>query len=149
KGLPEGDWGRVGVAVAADGKRVYALISVRPQVETQIKTQIPAPAQGQEKQTGPDRSGLHRSGLYRSDDGGDTWVLANADARLTSRAWYFSGVTIDPQNSDVIYMPNIALYRSEDGGKTVSVVRGAPGGDDYHQLWIDPKNSSSMVLGTD
>ncbi len=46
-------------------------------------------------------------------------------------------------------MPNIALYRSEDGGKTISIVRGAPGGDDYHQLWVDPKNSSHLILGTD
>ena len=46
-------------------------------------------------------------------------------------------------------MPNVALYRSEDGGKTISIVRGAPGGDDYHQLWIDPKDSSRMILGTD
>ena len=118
-GLPEGDWGRVGVDVAPDGKRVYALIQAK------------------------------KAGLYRSDDGGDTWVLENADPRLTSRAWYFSGITIDPQNPDVIYMPNVALYRSEDGGKTISIVRGAPGGDDYHQIWIDPKNSASMVLGTD
>jgi photosystem II stability/assembly factor-like uncharacterized protein len=118
-GLPDGDWGRVGVAAAADGKRVYALISAK------------------------------RGGLYRSDDGGNTWTLANADSRLTSRAWYFSRITIDPNNPEVIYVPNVALYRSEDGGKTISVLRGAPGGDDYHELWIDPKNSSSMVLGTD
>ncbi len=118
-GLPEGDWGRVGVDVAPDGKRVYALIQA------------------------------NKSGLYRSDDGGNTWVLANADPRLTSRAWYFNRIIIDPQNPDVIYIPNVALYRSEDGGKTISVVRGAPGGDDYHELWIDPRNSASMVLGTD
>jgi photosystem II stability/assembly factor-like uncharacterized protein len=118
-GLPEGDWGRVGVDVAPDGKRVYALIQAK------------------------------KAGLYRSDDGGSTWILANADSRLTSRAWYFNGITIDAHNPDVIYMPNVALYRSEDGGKTISIVRGAPGGDDYHQIWIDPKNSASMVLGTD
>lgn len=118
-GLPVGDWGRVGVAVSADGKHVYALIRAE------------------------------QSGLYRSDDGGDTWTLANADPRLISRAWYFNSITIDPNDSDVIYIPNVALYRSEDGGKTISIVRGAPGGDDYHQLWIDPKNSSSMVVGTD
>ena len=123
-GLPEGDWGRVGVDVASDGKRVYALIEVK-KVEAK------------------------KSGLYRSDDGGKTWVLANADPRLTGRAWYFNSVTIDPNHPDVIYMPNVATYRSEDGGKTISVLRGAPGGDDYHQLWIDPKNSNSMVLGTD
>ena len=122
-GLPSGDWGRVGVDVSSDGKRVYALISVPAQTKN--------------------------SGLYRSDDGGDNWALVNADPRLTGRAWYFNRVTIDPQNPDVLYIPNVALYRSEDGGKTVSIVRGAPGGDDYHQLWIDPKNSASMVLGTD
>ncbi len=123
-GLPEGDWGRVGVDVAPDCKRVYTLIEAKT-------------------------NAAQKSGLYRSDDGGKTWELANADPRLTSRAWYFNRITIDPQNRDVIYMPNVALYRSEDGGKTISVVRGAPGGDDYHQLWIDPKNSASMVLATD
>ena len=118
-GLPDGDWGRVGVDVAPDGKRVYALIQAK------------------------------KSGLYRSDDGGNTWVLENADPRLTGRAWYFNSITIDANNPDVIYMPNVALYRSEDGGRTISVVRGAPGGDDYHQIWVDPRNSASMVLGTD
>ncbi len=119
-GLPEGDWGRVGVTVSPDGKRVYALID----------------------------AGRH-SGLYRSDDGGNTWTLANSDARLTSRGWYFMQPTIDPSHPDVVYIPNIALYKSEDGGRTISIVRGAPGGDDYHQIWVDPKDSSHLVLGTD
>jgi photosystem II stability/assembly factor-like uncharacterized protein len=118
-GLPEGDWGRVGVDVAPDGKRVYALIQAK------------------------------KAGLYRSDDGGNTWMLANNDPRLTSRGWYFNSVTIDPNNPDVLYVPNVALYRSEDGGKTISIVRGAPGGDDYHQIWVDPRNSASLLLGTD
>ena len=129
-GLPDGDWGRSGIDVASDGRRVYALI----QAPIQVSMQTP-----------PSK----KTGLYRSDNGGENWALANNDSRLTSRAWYFTGITVDPQNPDVIYMPNIALYRSEDGGKTISIVRGAPGGDDYHRLWIDPKNSSSMVLGTD
>jgi photosystem II stability/assembly factor-like uncharacterized protein len=120
KGLPEGDWGRTAVAVSPNGKRVYALISAS-----------------------------RKPGLYRSDDGGDTWTLQNDDRRLTSRAWYFGNITVDPNNPDVIYVPNVALYRSEDGGKTISIVRGAPGGDDYHQIWVDPKDSSRMILGTD
>ncbi|MGA8492373.1 MAG: hypothetical protein WB711_18240 [Terriglobales bacterium] len=119
-GLPEGDWGRTAVAVSPNGKRVYALISASK-----------------------------KPGLYRSDDGGNTWTVQNEDRRLTSRAWYFGNITVDPNNQDVIYMPNVALYRSEDGGKTISIVRGAPGGDDYHQIWIDPKDSSRMILGTD
>ncbi len=118
-GLPEGTWGRSGVAVSSDGRRVYAVIEAK------------------------------KSGLYVSDDGGDDWRLANSDPRLTSRAWYFSRITVDPRDSDVIYVPNVALMGSDDGGKTVHVVRGAPGGDDYHELWVDPKDSSRLILGVD
>lgn len=107
-GLPDGDWGRSGIDVSTDGRRVYALI------QAPIQASMQAP---QSK----------KAGLYRSDDGGESWTLANNDPRLTSRAWYFTSITIDPQSPDVIYMPNVALYRSEDGGKTVSIVRGAPG----------------------
>jgi photosystem II stability/assembly factor-like uncharacterized protein len=118
-GLPEGRWGRSGVAVSADGRRVYALIAAK------------------------------KAGIYVSDDGGDTWEYRNSDARLTGRDWYFSRITIDPQHPDTFYVPNTALYRSIDAGKTLDVVRGAPGGDDYHELWVDPKNSDRMILGTD
>jgi photosystem II stability/assembly factor-like uncharacterized protein len=119
-GLPEGAWGRTGIAVSADGRRVYATIDC-----------------------------LNHSGLYRSDDGGDSWTLINTDKRLTSRAWYFSALAIDPTDPDVLYIPNVALYRTEDGGKTTQIVRGAPGGDDYHQIWVDPKNANHLVLGVD
>ena len=110
-GLPEGKWGRSGVAVSKDGKRVYALILAR------------------------------RAGLYVSDDGGETWVLRNPDARLTGRDWYFSRITIDPNDPDTLYIPNTAFYRTTDAGKTFTIVRGAPGGDDYHEVWVDPKDS--------
>jgi photosystem II stability/assembly factor-like uncharacterized protein len=118
-GLPDGPWGRSGVAVSSDGQRVYVVIAAA------------------------------KSGLYVSNDGGTNWSLANADPRLTSRAWYFNRVTVDPENADVIYVPNVALMGSRDGGKSVFIVRGAPGGDDYHELWVDPKSSSRMVLGVD
>ena len=119
-GLPAEAWGRTGIAVSADGRRVYATIDCKG-----------------------------HAGLYRSDDGGETWTLANSDRRLTSRAWYFSALAIDPTNPDVLYVPNVALYRTNDGGKSIEIVRGAPGGDDYHQVWIDPKNSDHLVLGVD
>jgi len=118
-GLPDSPWGRTGVAVSADGQRVYALIEAK------------------------------KSGLYVSNDGGVNWTLANSDPRLTSRAWYFSRITVDPGDANTIYMPNVALIVSVDGGKTVSVLRGAPVGDDYHELWVDPKNGAHLVLGTD
>ncbi len=120
-GLPAGEWGRVGVAVArgTHGKRVYAAIDTKD------------------------------AGLYRSDDGGANWIRVNADPRITSRAWYFNCITADPNDPDVLYIPNVALYKLSEGGKTLSIVRGAPGGDDYHQLWIDPADSSHMVLGSD
>jgi photosystem II stability/assembly factor-like uncharacterized protein len=119
-GLPDGQWGRVGVTVAPEGTRVYALIDAGK-----------------------------KSGLYRSDDGGDNWTLSNADPRLTSRSWYFNWLTVDASNPDVVYIPNVALYRTEDGGKTISIVRGAPGGDDYHEIWVDPKNPDHLILGSD
>jgi len=120
-GLPGGEWGRVGVAIArgTGGKRIYAAIDAKD------------------------------AGLYRSDDGGETWSLVNKDSRILSRAWYFNSITADPNDPDILYIPNVALYKLSDGGKTLSIVRGAPGGDDYHQLWIDPANSTHMVLGVD
>jgi photosystem II stability/assembly factor-like uncharacterized protein len=131
-GLPSGPWGRTGVAVSADGKRVYATITVDTKPEQE---------ESDERTKG--------TGLYRSDDGGNTWTLVNTDERLTSRGWYFNSITIDPENPDVLYIPNVALYRTEDGGKTIQIVRGAPGGDDYHQVWVDPKNSNHLMLGVD
>ena len=132
-GLPLTGWTRTGIAVSADGRRVYLTVACGGDAESG---------------SAPGSRDCH-SGLYRSDDGGDTWTLASSDPRLTSRAWYFSALAIDPANPDVLYIPNIALYRTNDGGKTIEVVRGAPGGDDYHQIWVDPKNSNHLVLGVD
>jgi photosystem II stability/assembly factor-like uncharacterized protein len=119
-GLPEGKWGRSGVAVAPGGRRVYAVIDA-----------------------GPD------GGVYRSDDGGDTWSRPGTESRVVSRAWYFCSITVDAKNPDMIYVPNVALYRSTDGAKTFTILKGAPGGDDYHALWIDPQRPGHMVLGSD
>jgi len=121
-GLPAGTWGRVGLATGkSEGiNRVYALID--------------------EKENG---------GLFRSDDGGNTWERMGTDSRIRERSWYFSGITVDPANPDIVYVPNVALYRSADGGKTWTPFKGAPGGDDYHSLWIDPTDSRRMILASD
>jgi photosystem II stability/assembly factor-like uncharacterized protein len=112
--------GRIGVAIAPSmPQRVYAVIDA-PQ-----------------------------GGVYRSDDGGTTWTRASSDPRVWSRGWYFGGVTVEPQNADVVYSININVYRSDDAGKTFVPSKGAPGGDDYHQLWIDPDHPERRILGVD
>ncbi len=88
-------------------------------------------------------------GLYRTDDGGATWQHVSSDPRIFGRGWYFSRVTVDPKNPDIVWVPNVALYRSTDGGRRFEAVKGAPGGDDYHILWIDPQNTKHLILGVD
>jgi photosystem II stability/assembly factor-like uncharacterized protein len=119
KGLPEGPWGKVGVAVApSDSRRIYALIEA------------------------------DKGGLYRSDDGGDTWQLANPGHYLRQRAWYYTTLTVDPRNPDVIWCPQVPMLRSIDGGKTFRKVKGLHHGDN-HDLWIDPTNPRRMIGSND
>ena len=123
-GLPTGKLGRIGLDVPAGqhGKRVYALI---------------------------DAGAGTSSGLYRSDNAGDDWTLVSTEPRILGRGWYFGEVRSDPKNPDLVYVSNVSLYRSMDGGKTFKAIRGAPGGDDYHSLWIDPENPRRMISGVD
>jgi photosystem II stability/assembly factor-like uncharacterized protein len=120
-GLPEEDWGRTGVSVApaSRGQRIYLI------VEAKLK-----------------------GGLYRSDDGGANWKKATEDPRIKG-SWYMSEIFTDPKNPDVVYVPLQNFYRSNDGGHTFTAIKGAPGGDDYHTLWIDPTNSQRIILGVD
>ena len=137
-GLPTWPMGRIGLA--ADNGRVFAIISR---------------AQGHID---------HLQGAFlRSDDGGASWRSIAQDPRLEpgGRSGYFDNVWIDPQNRDVVYVVHTSFYRSIDGGETFEVLKGSPGGDDYHNLWINPKSpcvpigdgkgcvSSEMILGAD
>ena len=88
-------------------------------------------------------------GLYRSDDGGEGWRLANADERLWGRDGDFNEVKVDPSNPDVVYVANVVTWQSLDGGHTFTAFRGAPGGDDYHRLWIDPGDPAVILLAGD
>ncbi|MFC5863031.1 hypothetical protein ACFPT7_12060 [Acidicapsa dinghuensis] len=91
------------------------------------------------------------SGLYRSDDGGEHWQhMAGKDFRISNgQGAYSSGVYVDSQNPDIVYTMSTAMYRSTDGGETFEPFKGAPGGEDYHKLWIDPTNGSRMLVGSD
>ena len=88
-------------------------------------------------------------GLYRSDDGGESWRLANGDERLWGRDGDFNEVKVDPTNPDVVYVANVVTWKSVDGGHTFAAFRGAPGGDDYHRLWIDPDDPNVILLAGD
>jgi photosystem II stability/assembly factor-like uncharacterized protein len=93
----------------------------------------------------------HGSGLFRSDDGGVTWRhMAGNDLRISNgQGAYSSGVFVDSQDPDVLYTVSTAMYRSTDGGVTFEPFKGAPGGEDYHKLWIDPTNGKRMLVGSD
>jgi len=90
-------------------------------------------------------------GLYRSDDGGATWKQMDpSDERIRNgQGGYNCGVYVDPQNPDVVYTINTSSYKSTDGGNSFTGFKGAPGGDDPQQLWIDPTNGQRMLLGMD
>jgi photosystem II stability/assembly factor-like uncharacterized protein len=122
-GLPSDGIGRAGVAVAAsDSNRVYAIV---------------------------DDTDAKKGGLYRSDDAGANWQMLSNDQRIWGRGWYFCNVVVDPKNPDKVYVSNTSLYRSDDGGKSFIPIKGAPGGDDYHQLWIYPDDGQRMILASD
>ena len=91
------------------------------------------------------------SGLFRSDDGGNTWQhMAGKDTRISNgQGAYSCGVFVDSQDPDILYTVSTAMYRSTDGGVTFHAFKGAPGGEDYHKLWIDPTNGKRMVVGAD
>ena len=87
-------------------------------------------------------------GFYRSDNGGATWHQSTKDPRIIGSA-YFSRVFSDTRNPDILYVAQTSLYRSTDGGRTFAAFVGAPSGDDFHVLWIDPANPSRLFLGVD
>jgi len=121
RGLPAAV-GRIGISVAkGDSNRVYAIVE-KPDFEC---------------------------GVYRSDDAGASWLQTDHEQRVCERTNDFAGITADPQDRDTVYSANTSMYRSTDAGKTWIGIKGAPGGDDYHTVWIDPTNPNTILLGVD
>ena len=89
--------------------------------------------------------------LYRSDDAGATWASVTDDPRPLMRigGGDLPMVGVDPQDPDVVYSTSIVTVRSRDGGRTWTSLRGAPGGDDYQNVWIDPEDSNVVLLAAD
>jgi photosystem II stability/assembly factor-like uncharacterized protein len=112
--------GRIGIAIApSDPRRMYALVDAK------------------------------EGGLYRSDDAGANWQRVNHEERVFGRGSDFACVRVDPKDKDVIYIANTSTYRSMDGGVSFTAIKGAPGGDDYHTVWINPDDPSIILLASD
>lgn len=121
KGLPEKNLARIAVAIApSNPNRLYAQVSAGAE-----------------------------TGTYRSDDAGANWFKINSEERVSGRPDDFAEIKVHPTNPDIVYAANVATQRSEDGGKTWTAIRGAPGGDDYHGLWINPLNPDIILNASD
>jgi photosystem II stability/assembly factor-like uncharacterized protein len=122
KGLPSGsDLGRIGIAIApSDPKRMYAMV----------------------------QSG-HSGGVYRSDDAGQSWTRTNSEERVCGRGDDFAFIRVHPNDPNTVFVPNTSTYRSTDGGHTFTAIKGAPGGDDYHTVWVNPENPQIIALASD
>jgi len=139
-GLPNDQFvGKIGIAVSpSNPNRLWAVVD-------DSGAAVPAGGGGGRGGGGANTGG----GVYISDDAGANWKMVNSENRLWGRGWYFSAVTIDPTNPDRAYVINTATYMTTDAGKTFVPIKGAPGGDDYHQLWVNPKDGNRMVLSSD
>jgi photosystem II stability/assembly factor-like uncharacterized protein len=143
-GLPTDEYvGKIGVAIApSNPKRLWAVVD---DLGAPIAKPIAGPAGGTAATPPPSTGG----GVYISNDEGATWKLVNSEQRLWGRGWYFESVSVDPKDPDRAYVINTGTYETTDGGKSFVPVKGSPGGDDDHQLWINPRDGNRMVLSTD
>jgi photosystem II stability/assembly factor-like uncharacterized protein len=144
-GLPTDDFvGKIGIAVApSNPNQLWAVVD---DIGSPTARAIgPGGGTAASSTPAPKASG----GVYRSSDAGATWHLVNSETRLWGRGWYFESVTVDPVSPDTAYIINTATYRTTDGGKTFVPVKGSPGGDDYHQIWVNPNDNKRMVLSSD
>lgn len=124
EGLPTGEegLGRIGIGLSrSEPSRMYAIVG----------------------------SPREKGGMYRSDDAGETWRRIQTDPRIWGRDGDFNEVRVDPFDPDVVYVANVVAWKSTDAGETFRAFRGAPGGDDYQRIWIDPTNPRVIAIAAD
>ena len=140
-GLPNDDTvGKIGMAISpGNPKRIWAAVD-------DTGTAVPPARQG-----GGGGGGERNApgGIYLSDNAGATWKRVNNENRLWGRGWYFSEMAADPVNPDRAYVMNTATYMTTDAGKSWVPIKGAPGGDDYHQAWVNPKDGNRIIVSSD
>lgn len=88
-------------------------------------------------------------GIYRSDDAGESWKKLNSDQRFWGRGDDFAEVKADPKDKNIVYTADVVVWKSTDGGMSWNAFKGAPGGDDYHRIWINPDHPDIMLIACD
>ncbi|MCG8467111.1 MAG: hypothetical protein MJB57_02745 [Gemmatimonadetes bacterium] len=133
EGLPNGDMGRIGLEIfRGDGNLVYAI----------VEADARRPGQGGFGPGAPDR----KTGVYKSTDRGETWAQVST---TNNRPMYYSQIWIDPNDPERIYLGGANMYRSSDGGNNFTPDAASEVHSDHHALWINPANSSHLILGGD
>ena len=129
-------WQRIGQGLPTVAQGLGRIgIGIAPSASERIYAQVEAPP------------GF--GGTYRSDDAGKSFHRVNHETRISGRGEDFAEVEVAPDNPDEIYVANTSMYRSMDAGKNFVAIKGAPGGDDYHRIWINPNNPKIILLGVD
>ncbi|HET7099567.1 MAG TPA: glycoside hydrolase, partial [Terriglobia bacterium] len=123
---------------------VHAYVAIAPSRPSRLFATVAVNLEG-DYQTG------HGLGIYRSDDAGETWRSITTDPRPAFRigGGDLPVPKVDPKDPDVVYSTSIETWKSVDGGKTWTAIRGAPGGDDYQNIWINPDNPNIILLVAD
>ncbi len=140
QGLPQGDLGRIGLAISRSRPEVLmAIVEHGYQPQRTIRD-------GAKQTPNPEYADMTKlgTGIYRSEDGGSSWTYMN---RMNSRPFYYSHIYINPLDDKLVYYLSTSMQFSEDGGKTFKSIQGLH--PDFHTMWLDPTNKNRFYVGQD